>query len=77
MGVTAKEILTEVHRITPILTVLKAQDMNASSAQLSCTKMVHGYDPNAPGLAADEAARSSLSVLGLLAVSLFALVNWL
>lgn len=61
----------EMHKNTPILTVLKNDGMKENSAQLSCTKVVRGYDPDAPGLSDNDAARSSHSMLGLTFLCIF------
>lgn len=70
-------IFQEVFRITPILTVLKTEGMSQSSAQLVCTKMIEGFDDDAPGLADDEGARYSYSMPGLVIACLLFMLNWL
>ncbi|KAH8169148.1 hypothetical protein LIA77_11274 [Sarocladium implicatum] len=71
---TPNGIQQEVHKITPILAVLRTDDMDTSFSRLVCTKMVTGS--NAPGMSADNSACRSPSKLGLAIACIFALSAW-
>ncbi|PTU25426.1 hypothetical protein P175DRAFT_0514151 [Aspergillus ochraceoroseus IBT 24754] len=72
-GYTATADLTEVYKITPILTVFTAGNgslVNNTSAQLTCLKIVTTLNPNAPGVAQGAAPLSTSNLVGVSAAAL-------